>query len=55
MATALAAVPALAISSASYLIPVAVTGFLHSFGLLDLIKTNLQNNYHSSFPSAFYL
>ena len=37
------------------MIPVAVTGFLHSFGLLDLIKSNLKSNYHQSFPSATYL
>ena len=53
LVTALASVPALAVNAAAYLIPIAVTGFLHSFGLLEMIKTN--RHYHLSFPSATYL
>ena len=56
MATALAAVPAVAVSAAACMIPVIVAGFLHSFGLLGLIKSNLKGGYyHLSFPSATYL
>lgn len=53
LATALSAVPALALSAAGYLIPLVVTAFLKHCGLFNQIGS--VDNYANGFPSEAYL
>jgi hypothetical protein len=53
LATALSAVPALALGAASYFIPLVVTAFLHQYQLLATVEE--EENYSASFPSKTYL
>lgn len=53
LATALPAVPALALSAASIFIPLVVTAFLQHYGLFEAIGSI--ENFANSFPSEAYL